>query len=514
MKEANQKTIFFRLRTMSPIHIGSDEVYEPTGFVVDENKKQLISFDPAAFLETLDSDALAAFSAICQKGTPQSLVEIYKFMNNNKELIVGQPVMVSDAFVGHYQDTLNLKGERIILQNLNKYQIKRTSFNPHENVPYIPGSSIKGSIRTAVLNYRNKGKSSPHFRGNRACSDMEKDLVGGTFATDPFRLIKVSDFVPEGEVKRRIVYGVNRKKKPSKFEARGPEQIFEVVEPGTVFFGSISIAEPPRNAKINKPLNVTELTAALVHFFGTEKKREDNELKTAAITSTKFDLTEKQAPMRIGYHSGAECVTVEGHRNIKIMKARGDKPDYKNHATTFWLAANSKKSTNQELQPLGWVTLEELSAEEVINLKEQSRKERKNNALRQQELLQKKQQEAREREEQLRIQQEEEKQREVAAAAQKLKKKAIGEQWQNMTEEEQEVAIIRGSDIALSQAPDVDPLQKIWPKIDSASPDHQKSLAAAFKERWQNEPDKWQKKKCSKKQFIKVKKVKEILGET
>ena len=150
MNIPTQTTIYFRLRTISPIHIGSNEVYEPTGFVVDEINKQLISFDADDFIKKLDNVELDEFSAICSQGTPQSLIDIYRFMDRHKNLADGKAVAVSDAFIAHFQDTLALQGENTILQNLHKYQIKRTAFNPHEDNPYVPGSSLKGSIRTAV----------------------------------------------------------------------------------------------------------------------------------------------------------------------------------------------------------------------------------------------------------------------------------------------------------------------------------------------------------------------------
>jgi len=34
--------IFFRLKTLSHVHVGCNEVYEPTGFVIDEENGELI----------------------------------------------------------------------------------------------------------------------------------------------------------------------------------------------------------------------------------------------------------------------------------------------------------------------------------------------------------------------------------------------------------------------------------------------------------------------------------------
>ncbi len=505
------QTIYYHIKTVSPVHIGCDEVYEPTGFVVDEKEKQLVSFDPSEFIGMLDSDALDQFSNICKKGTPQSLVEIYRFMNRHKNLAKGQRVAVSDAFVEHYQKTLKLTGEKNVLRNLNKYQVKRTAFNPHIDTAYIPGSTIKGSIRTAVLNFRNKGRTFPKYKFNEA-KKLEQNLTGGSFEKDPFRLVKVSDFIAVGEVKRRIVYAVNRKKKPSKFEAGGPAQILEIVEPNVDFFGSITITEVPRNGKIHHPVTKKEISSALTHFFGNEKQREDRQLSGISIPSVQFSFSAARLPLRIGFHSGAECVTIEGHRRIKIMQGKGNKPKYENHATTFWLAAHSKKpAANEHLQPFGWVVFEKLSAEEVSQLQQQITREREIRLARQQELMTQQQKEANERKSILLVRKKEEKRKQDEADAARKKERANKEKWQAMTEDERDLAILAGTELAKTNVPDLDILQNIWPKIDSAEPDQQKALAKGFMKLWQSE-GKWKVKKKKKKQFAKVQKVKEILG--
>ena len=66
----------FYIRTISPIHIGCDEVYEPTGFVLDENARQMIVFDPLSFISQLRDADKAEFSQICARGTVDSIMEL------------------------------------------------------------------------------------------------------------------------------------------------------------------------------------------------------------------------------------------------------------------------------------------------------------------------------------------------------------------------------------------------------------------------------------------------------
>ena len=503
------QTIFFRLKTISPVHVGCDELYEPDGFVIDEENGELISFDPYSFVEMLDNDARNEFSDICQKGTIVSLIEIYRFMKRHKDLADGVRVGVSPDFVEHYRKTLKLTGEKNVQQNLNKYQIARTAFNPHSNAPYIPGSAIKGSLRTAILNFRNKGKSYPKYKGKGAGQKLEKQLTGGAFDNDPFRLVKVSDFMPVGEVKQRIVYGVNKKKEPSKFKAQGPPQIFEALEPGAEFIGSITIQSTSASV-IKKPISSDEIKKALVLFFGAEKKKENRKLEAMSVPPVELSLSSNQVPLRLGRHSGAECITVAGHRQIKIMKGNG-KSETKDQATTIWLASESKNSsTNKHLRPFGWVILEQLSVAEMAVFQKQAEKERRKLKKQQQEFLLGRKKKAVEQQASLAAEEKEHKQKFAEDHAAREKEKAAKEKWQNMPEEERDLAIIRGAEIAIANAPNLVLLKDVWPKIESASPEHRQALARAFMESWQAE-GKWKVKKKNKKQFAKVQKVKEIL---
>ncbi len=367
MKSEN-KTYYLKLKVIAPIHIGCDEVYEPTGFALDEENKELISFEPASFLDKLEQKDLDSYSAICKKGTVPSLLEVYKFIRQHKEHADGRRVTVSDAFVHHYNKTLKI-APSAVQQQLNTFQVGRTAFQRLNATPYIPGSAIKGSIRTAVLNLRSRGKNHLKFRNGKELNDK---LSGGTFANDPFRLVKVDDFQAVGGVTQRVVYGVNRKKRPSKKEARGPYQMLEVIEEGSEFVGTITVQQPPPEAGIKQAITFIEIQKALAGFYNREQQKEQLTLQGLGCDITNFsNISPEASLLRIGRHSGAECVTVEGHRDIKIMQGPGQSK-YKEYATTLWLAAGSDNpTTNKFLKPFGWAVLSILSEEEIRQLKKE-----------------------------------------------------------------------------------------------------------------------------------------------
>jgi CRISPR-associated protein Csm5 len=354
------------IEIQSPVHVGCDEVYEPTGFIVDESNSQLIHFDLFLFLSTLEPEDRDRFSAICQKGTLSSILEIYKFFRGRTA--EGRRVNLCPGFLTHYQQTLGLAENRL-QQELNRFFIQRTAFRTIDNRPYLPGSSIKGSLRTGYLNAVCQGK-----KMNTSHPDIEKRLLDyAAFEEDPFSKIKVSDFQPVGEIKTTIVYAVNKKKKQSDKEPRGPYQILEVIEPGALFQGKIEVNDAifphpltgKKTGSVKKPIELEQLISGAVGFYLKEHHRENRELEDIHLPYLDLKGPEQGGnalPLRLGRHSGAKSVTIEGNRSIKIMLGGKKKPAFLDHATTIWLAANQQQaSTASSLQPFGWITIAGLS---------------------------------------------------------------------------------------------------------------------------------------------------------
>jgi len=361
-----------RLHILSPVHIGCDDVYEPTNFVIDEKSEKLIEFEPLDFIKALSPKERDEFSKIC---SGDNLLSIFKFIKRiYKPAIRGREVEIATGLLTHYKKAIDNKSIYSNKEIINQFSIGRTSYNLQNNQPYIPGTSLKGSLRTAYLssiasstgikNWWNESKAKEKDRAK----ELEEKLFQGSFETDPFRMVKVSDFLPVKEVKTKIVYGVNKKKKKSEKPTKadsGPPQIFEAIQHGAVFEGLINIHQPLPKTLIKNPVEEDKLLKAIHEFyikaFEKEKKIAE-EIGIGLIDVSNFnDILGKSAFLiRIGRHSGAEAVTIEGNRLIKIMQKKGDPPKYsKDGATTIWLASETSKPTsNNGLIPFGWALLE------------------------------------------------------------------------------------------------------------------------------------------------------------
>lgn len=364
-----EKPLKARLHIMSPAHIGCGDVYEPTSFVVDERTNTLIEFDPMDFIKTLNHEQK---NELVKVYSGDNLLSIFKFIKRTyKPAIGGRKVSISSGLSAHYKKVLEMSSydkETVIHQ----FTIHKTAYNPQNNMPYIPGSSIKGSMRTAYLSKLAKDGNIAG-RNDRA-KDLEYDLLHGGFDKDPFRMVKVSDFMPAGDVKTKIMYAVNRKKSKSAMPTKassGPPQILEIIQNNSIFEGVINIHQPEKTAGIVKAIEEKEFLKSMNAFymplFNIENKV-TKEINAGSIVGNRINEKFKDKLgltaflLRIGRHSGAESVTIEGNRYIKIIQKKGKPSKYLDHATTIWLASEtSKPNSNNGLVPFGWVVMEIIS---------------------------------------------------------------------------------------------------------------------------------------------------------
>lgn len=368
------ETIRLRLHVLAPVHIGCGEVYEPTGFVIDERLQRLRVFDEFAFVKSLPEDRRKRFGDICMTGTP---LEVFKFVREHylpDKVPPKRTVEIVPGLVETYRRVLAMDkfDKRAVINN---FLLNRAAFVPGTNEPYIPGTSLKGAIRTALLSKIARENKPPVTAWRDRASQLEDHLLQregrNRFVSDPFRMVKLSDFHAVGKVSTRIVYAINRKKAPTNRPAReqtGPQQLFEVIQPGAVFEGTLSIMAPLTGAGIRQPIDRLKLFEALNSFFNTKLEQEIKVLKGIGgnpqiinVINRDFrgKLTKTAWLSRLGRHSGAECLTIDGCRRIKIMQGPGRTPRYEQQATTVWLSADYPRPNDLKTsEPFGWVLLE------------------------------------------------------------------------------------------------------------------------------------------------------------
>ena len=189
MKPLTRHTL--HLTPLSPLHLGTGEDYEPTNYLIHGDA--LYTFDPARAI--LNPDEERELHTAAQSGDLQHIQRYFR--NNPKPYIVAatHASSVSKGIAAEYQknygEIVQREGKRKNVHN--RFQIERTATNPHNHQPYIPGSALKGSLRTALLEQLS-GKKPPQgpLKTQKDQARYENELLG-SFATDLLRLLKPAD---------------------------------------------------------------------------------------------------------------------------------------------------------------------------------------------------------------------------------------------------------------------------------------------------------------------------------
>lgn len=236
---------------LAPVHLGSGQDYEPTGYVIDE--ETLYEFDGLAALKALPEQERTKLSGILDgKPTQDMLRRVQSFFHSNRDRLIAvsrRCVQVNATVEAFYRERIGqvaqheARGQAV----QNRLEIERTAFNPYSGAPILPGSGLKGAIRTALLDRENNDRSLPAdlLRDRNANLKLQQRLFvyqAGKFELDPMRLIRISDAsaVDPDTAATQVRFAVNRKKTEvrvggrlvdSQAEQRGLYQLLECLAP-------------------------------------------------------------------------------------------------------------------------------------------------------------------------------------------------------------------------------------------------------------------------------------------
>jgi len=400
------ETYELAISTLSPVHIGCGEDYEPTNYVIDG--ETLYAFDPATLLSRLDQRQRDELARALDDRNPVLAAQRFFYRHKAQAIEIAlyrTPVVPAAAkfYVSRIGQVANR--EQNGRQVINKLEIARHAFDPVSGLPILPGSSLKGAMRTAILEKLRAGRPYPlsdqdagkHYIASSKAREMERDILEGSFQTDPLRLLKVGDCVfrpgsykaknAQGEEirlerqPRTILFQTNRKKRPNQFDTNGNlETLLECVPGGQpkAFGGQMGI-ELKANRSAHTPrrqIDLPFLVAACNDFYLARFEQELAMLEQNQYVSAAWaaNARKRLAPdglwgkliergegflLRIGRHSGAESVTIDAPRKIKIIKGRGNPVAWDSEATTVWLATNEPGASTGML-PFGWVFVQVL----------------------------------------------------------------------------------------------------------------------------------------------------------
>lgn len=380
-------TFKLALTPLSPIHIGCGEDFEPTNYVIDDGV--LFGFDPSrAALNDLQKSKLA------DAANRASLLAIQRFFKDNAKDFMAQAdvlIPVSSGIAKKYDSDIGraVNTEANGNQVFNKFVIERHSYTGAQRLPYIPGSSFKGAMRTAWLDHLNGGLR-PQENCGTSTTQLEQRLFKGDFATSPLRLLKVADLMPDPqqEPQRHVLFAVNRKKRQvikdgQELQPKGIAARKECIMHGQfrafVAEATLPSLDPHSDGKLTPSagLRLKDFKSLAKHSNSYSLDRFHAEMavmdsrgfvnpdwKKAVEALLSGRLKSKLAAgeaflIRLGRYGGAASKTLSGNgvANIKIMGGRGQAPTFESTTKTLWLAAENENE-QKHLLPFGWAVVE------------------------------------------------------------------------------------------------------------------------------------------------------------
>lgn len=376
-----------RITTLSPVHIGCGEDYIPTNYVIDHEANALYAFDSASALPDDAKDQLMALVEGNSQGR-DILLEIQEFFYKKRDPLIAKcshSLRVAPGVADLYQKRIGKIAQR---ENTggkvaNKLEIERTFYNPVSQQPIIPGSSLKGAIRTALLNQELRNKKTISNRSNN--TELQKELFKySDLEKDPMRLVHLADsnceFDNEMEINSKICFALNRPRhelKPGKSATSNDKRLYQLLETLPEFHtceSRLTIQSVDQIDNKDKlpsiDWNLDEIAKACNAFYKKLLLEEMDILSEKNyITPANKELMEELLAvispqlescramlLRVGRHSGAEAVTLDEVRKIKIMQGKGKSIDGK-QPRTLWLAADAQEARS-DMKPFGWLLVE------------------------------------------------------------------------------------------------------------------------------------------------------------
>lgn len=369
MTEAFMKSYRLKITTYSPVHIGDSRDLEPTEYVIYSEKaspslpRQTLSVQkpepvakPDSYLYTFTPAQLSAALSdadkkiLLKEADKGDLTTLQRFFKNKAAAIA--KTAAKRAFVGRqvadkYEKSVGQISSKS--NDFNKFVIEKQISDAVTGLPYIPGSSLKGAIRTALMSAKNKRSQLNKALYKKKGADAEKALYGYDNPTnDPFKALKLEDGIAVSPFMTEIGTAENVKRT---VKQKGRTVFIETVPPKTVFESSLTFSFASNDACRFGETIASVRSACNDFYFDILNDGETAQVNTHGIDSSLFSELEKIKQKRnafllcLGKHGGAESKTIDGLRNIRI----GNAPMFLDHATTYY---------GKERLPFGWCVVE------------------------------------------------------------------------------------------------------------------------------------------------------------
>ena len=381
-----------RLSTLSPVHIGAGDSMDPFSyFIASGNLYCLDQFNLVNDLSEIQRKQLDELidNTGSDNNSEQTLIRLQRFFHDNRQALYGCVHTIRplhQAIEGYYQNKLALQTKQHAQSKLTISEITKSAY---KGTPYVPGSSLKGAIRTVLSNDLLQANDS----WNSKSKNIEKHLYNyDNASSDPFKALRIGDFSMTEVIYPEVVFVSSISKKEDSPNPTMPTLV-EVLPAGIIqaIQGDLVVNPNHLTEELTaETLQLSNLFKSLNRFYLPKLTKElslyqRQQTSQYAYSDKKFAWAEKiheliadlqsefnngkLALMRIGRYAGGEYKTWDKLRKIDVSP-RGNRgvKKFAQSATTRWLCNPESKDRGGAL-PLGWILLSETNTEVPLAIK-------------------------------------------------------------------------------------------------------------------------------------------------
>lgn len=355
--------------TLAPVHLGTGQDYESTSYVIADGV--MYAFSDSALFKALKPNHFKQISDAADRGD-RGLVAIQKLLREQKDELKQhseQLIAIGAGVERFYDKRMNEEGK-----NFNQMLLPKTAAEMYSGRPFIPGSAIKGAIRTALMN--KKVRENPRLKldsRDKAQLILKKVHEFTKVNDDPFKTIKVADATGATPTLHKKIVLVNSQHwdDAKKYKSARPA-LLESIAAGQInaFLTDLRLWPAEKGKRVVQ--SCVDLVKQVNDYYLKQLKDElarnsDAGYYGASYSKALQDLLQDQQfanaistgqamLLRLGKFSGAVSKTLDEVRSIKIKGQKGHPDKYKSLPNEQRLVASSENGSGN-CEPLGWVVL-------------------------------------------------------------------------------------------------------------------------------------------------------------
>ncbi|MBI5185788.1 MAG: type III-A CRISPR-associated RAMP protein Csm5 [Nitrospinae bacterium] len=332
-----------KFEILSPLHIGAGEEMDPMSYIIKGNRLYRVSFEK--FVSRMDESQRSEFESVIAKGNLVDLRRhVIKKLDLESEALysVEASMQISKLYDSKIGDMEN---------QLLIHQFLRTE---DAAFPLIPGSSLKGAIRTALVSEMAGRSGLPKPREPREEYEFEFKVLGCKDAKeDPFRGVKIRDKTLSHDAAivreiRNMAKGKGRGLQPNSIQIIAETTHSKITGKEVHFETDLLIDDGLFSTRfLGKTITIDQIVKSCTDFYMDKMEMEHDkfykgsaaESTSTFLLNTEFD--DDSFPLRLGRFSGVESVTLDEYRNPKPPGKTGK-----------W---GTSKNLAEEKYPMGWV---------------------------------------------------------------------------------------------------------------------------------------------------------------